>query len=76
MNPVRNSNVPGPLGGAILLSLVALGAACSPPQRNFPITQIGHGTAANNARLVGTAPDVARTVNGDRIARAEGEPQN
>jgi alcohol dehydrogenase (cytochrome c) len=57
-----------------MLALIAF--ACSPPPVNYPVTQVGRGTAANNARLVGIAPDVARTVTSQRIATADREPQN
>lgn len=50
--------------------------ACSPPNLSYPVTQTGRATAANNARLVGVAPDVARNVTSERIARADAEPQN
>jgi alcohol dehydrogenase (cytochrome c) len=50
--------------------------ACGQSSPNYAITQKGRGTLANNERVVGTAPDVARTVNSERIAKASSEPQN
>lgn len=56
----------------ILLLLIA----CTTPEQTFQITQHGRGVATANARIVGTAPDVARTVTAERIIRARSEPQN
>jgi alcohol dehydrogenase (cytochrome c) len=61
---------------AMFLAAMVCPAACSTARPNFAITQQGRGTAANNLRLVGSAPDVARTVTGDRITRSASEPEN
>jgi alcohol dehydrogenase (cytochrome c) len=60
---------------AAVLGMV-LTYACGAPVTNYPVTVTGHGTATNNDRVAGNAPDVARTVNSDRIAKADAEPQN
>jgi alcohol dehydrogenase (cytochrome c) len=54
-----------------------LGAlACSHPHPQYPLTQSSVSFNTMNERAVGTAPNVAASVDGARIARARSEPQN
>jgi alcohol dehydrogenase (cytochrome c) len=63
---------------AAALCVVSVLAACdSSSRRSYPLTQKGRPSGAeNNDRVVGSAPDVVRTVTSARIANAASEPQN
>jgi alcohol dehydrogenase (cytochrome c) len=74
LKTIARATTRSPRSVAVLCMVLAY--ACGAPVTNFPVTVTGHGTASNNDRLAGNAPDVARTVNSDRIAKADAEPQN
>src|SRR5687767_3233008 len=58
---------------AVFASLLAAGCGSSP---EFPVTQQSRPFTHYDAGLIQTAPDVARTVDGDRLTRARTEPHN
>jgi alcohol dehydrogenase (cytochrome c) len=58
------------------IAAVAFGCARSDPRLDIALTERAQGVSEYNARLRGSAPSVAATVDFERLARARTEPHN
>ena len=58
------------------VSVVGVLAACGYSSTHPPVTQEGKPFTAHDASIAGRAPDAAGMVDGTRIGRSAGEPQN